>query len=123
MLKWPPGFKLLNLLDAKPMTLTYISTTIMSTTDTSNWHTVTIRVPFASEQHALIAKQAIEVDKELQPDVVHRSIEVEKDELVAKFTTLTVRLARLTVNAFLDNVELVVRTLGEFGEDAARKTS
>ena len=30
------------------------------------------------------------------------------------------RLARLTSNAFLENVDLVVRTLGEFGEDAAR---
>jgi len=27
-------------------------------------------------------------------------------------------LARLTVNAFLENVDLVVRTLGEFGEQA-----
>ena len=36
------------------------------------------------------------------------------------FTTLTVRLARLASNAFLENVDLVVRTIGEFGEDAER---
>ena len=36
------------------------------------------------------------------------------------FTCLTVRLTRLTVNSFLENVELVIRTLGEFGEDAER---
>ena len=36
------------------------------------------------------------------------------------FTCLTVRLARLSINSFLENVELVIRTLGEFGEDAAK---
>ena len=36
------------------------------------------------------------------------------------FTTLTVRLARLASNAFLENIDLVVRTIGEFGEDAER---
>lgn len=34
------------------------------------------------------------------------------------FATLTVRLARLVVNAYLENVDLVVRTIAEFGEDA-----
>jgi len=52
--------------------------------------------------------------------VVKRTIEVEDNVLIATFETLTVRLARLTVNAFLENVDLVVRTLEEFGEDAER---
>lgn len=34
------------------------------------------------------------------------------------FQTLTVRLARLSVNGFLENVDLVVRTIGNFGEEA-----
>ncbi|KAI1796850.1 transcription factor Pcc1-domain-containing protein [Ganoderma leucocontextum] len=79
-----------------------------------------MRIPFASDNHANIAKQVIEVDRELQPDVVKRTLSVEGTELVATFTTLTVRLARLTSNAFLENVDLVVRTIGEFGEDAER---
>ncbi len=36
------------------------------------------------------------------------------------FETLTVRLARLAVNSFLENVDLVARTLAEFGDDAER---
>ena len=36
------------------------------------------------------------------------------------FTTLTVRLARLTLNAYLENVDLVARTILEFGEEAER---
>ena len=35
------------------------------------------------------------------------------------FKTLTIRLARLTVNGFLENADLVIRTLGEFGEEAS----
>ncbi|KAI0833521.1 CTAG/Pcc1 family [Trametes gibbosa] len=82
-----------------------------------------MRIPFASEKHANIAKQVIDVDRELQPEVVKRTLTVEENTLVAMFTTLTVRLARLTSNAFLENVDLVVRTIGEFGEDAERVPS
>jgi len=92
----------------------------MSNAD-STWHTVTVRIPFATSEHATIAKQAIEVDAELQPHAVHRILVVEEDTLIATFKTLTVRLARLTVNGFLENVDLVVRTLQEFGEDAEQK--
>ncbi|KZT29749.1 transcription factor Pcc1, partial [Neolentinus lepideus HHB14362 ss-1] len=87
----------------------------------SDWHTVTVRVPFASARHATIAKQVIEVDRELQPHAVKRLLVVEDDVLVATFTTLTVRLARLTLNAFLENVELVVRTIGQFGAEEERR--
>ncbi|KAF6759938.1 transcription factor Pcc1-domain-containing protein [Ephemerocybe angulata] len=78
----------------------------------------TIKVPFASAKHALIAKQVIEVDAELQPAAVKRTISTEGENLVAVLQTSTIRLARLTANAFLENVDLVVRTLEHFGEDA-----
>ncbi|KII85039.1 hypothetical protein PLICRDRAFT_116877 [Plicaturopsis crispa FD-325 SS-3] len=86
----------------------------------STWHTINVRIPFASTHHATIAKQAIEVDKELQAQSVKRTLTVEDDVLVATFQTLTIRLSRLTVNGFLENVDLIARTLGEFGEEAAR---
>lgn len=88
----------------------------------------------------MIAKQTIEVDAELQPHAVERILTVEDDILIAyvitigvstemlilfysTFKTLTIRLARLTVNGFLENVDLVVRTLGDFGEDAEQHCS
>jgi len=80
-----------------------------------------VRIPFASGHHATIAKQVIEVDAELQPQAVKRTLTVEDDTLIATFQTLTVRLARLTVNGFLENVDLVVRTLEEFCEDAKQQ--
>jgi len=89
----------------------------------SSWHTVTVRIPFASAKHATIAKQAIEVDAELQPHAVERILTVEDDTLFATFKTLTIRLARITVNGFLENVDLVVRTLEEFSEDAEQHSN
>jgi len=83
----------------------------------SDWHTITIEIPFASTKHASIVKQVIEVDAELNPQAVKREISLHGDKLIA-FRTLTVRLARLSVNAFLENVDLVVRTIEHFGHDA-----
>ncbi len=97
----------------------------------------TLEIPFASHKHAMIAKQTIEVDSELQPHAVKRTLSVEDNVLTAyvrrdrcqyllidslsEFLTRTIRLARLTVNGFLENVDLVVRTLEAFGEDAEQK--
>jgi len=50
-------------------------------------------------------------------------LEVKDNVLIATFSTLTIRLARLTTNAFLENVDLVVRTLEAFGEEAERTPS
>lgn len=83
------------------------------------WHTVTLRVPFQSAEHARIALQVVQVDRELQPRAVKRDLALDGAVLVVTFTTLTVRLARLTLNAFLDNLDLVIRTLSEFGDAAA----
>ncbi|KAF9784934.1 CTAG/Pcc1 family [Thelephora terrestris] len=79
------------------------------------WHTVAITIPFLSEEDAQIAKLALDVDRELQPHAVKRVLEVQGNNLVAKLSTLTIRLARLSANAFLENVDLVVHTLDEFG--------
>ncbi|KAH9178245.1 transcription factor Pcc1-domain-containing protein [Lactarius sanguifluus] len=82
------------------------------------WHKISVRIPFANSKHANIAKQVIEVDRELQLQAVKRELSVEGDVLVASFSTLTVRLARLTLNSFLENVDLVVRTISQFADDA-----
>lgn len=73
----------------------------------------------------------------MQPHAVKRILEVEGATVVAfvgvslptilgadlescrTISTLTIRLARLSLNAFLENVDLVVRTLHEFGSDQA----
>ena len=42
-----------------------------------------MRIPFASEKHAGIAKQVIDVDRELQPHAVKRTLTVEENVLIA----------------------------------------
>lgn len=80
-------------------------------------------ISFGTAYHALIAKRVIEVDPERQPHAVKRTLTVEDNVLVAKFFLLTVRLARLVANSYLEAVELVTRTLEAFGDDAAASKS
>ncbi|KAF8965769.1 transcription factor Pcc1-domain-containing protein [Flammula alnicola] len=95
--------------------------TIRSSLDGASFFT--IEIPFASSKHAAIVKQVIEVDAELQPRAVKRELSIQDNTLTATFQTLTVRLARLTLNAFLENVDLVVRTIEQFGEEAEKGAS
>ena len=46
-------------------------------------HLSDLRIPFASPKHAMIAKQVIEVDAELQPHAVKRTLSVEDNILIA----------------------------------------
>jgi len=87
------------------------------------YYVSSVEIPFASPKHASIAKQAIEVDAELSPQAVKRELSVQDNKLIATFHTLTVRLARLTLNAFLENVDLVVRTINQFGAEAEKRSS
>jgi len=86
--------------------------------DLSEWHELTVKIPFTSNKHAEIVKKVIEVDPELQAHAVKRNLVVEGTILIASFSTLTIRLARLTINSFLENIDLVVRTLAEYGDEA-----
>src|ERR1700733_13466654 len=58
----------------------------------------TLEIPFASHKHAQIARQAIEVDAELQPQAVNRTLEVRENMLIAYVTIRTMEpKPRLTI--------------------------
>ncbi|KAF8575160.1 transcription factor Pcc1, partial [Ramaria rubella] len=82
-----------------------------------------VKVPFNSSKHAEIARRVLQVDAELQPNFVQKHLTTEGDLLVASFSTITVRLARLSLNSFLENLDLVVRTLGEYADEAEQVNS
>jgi len=42
----------------------------------------TIKIPFAKEEHAVIARRAIQVDRELNAHLVERKMEVEGSILI-----------------------------------------
>ncbi|KAJ7085643.1 hypothetical protein B0H15DRAFT_362418 [Mycena belliarum] len=88
-----------------------------------DWHTITIRVPFAPAKHALTGhpggQRAAGPGREaLTFGRGHVLIACDPGPTASRgvlplrrtFDTLTVRLARLTVNTYLENVDLVVRS-------------
>ncbi|WWC59518.1 uncharacterized protein I303_102074 [Kwoniella dejecticola CBS 10117] len=81
------------------------------------WHTTTLRIPFYTPQHAEIARQALEVDREQNGTFVHRELSTEGDVLIAHYETTTVRLLRLSTNSFLSSLDLLVRTMSSFAPD------
>ncbi|GHJ87054.1 hypothetical protein NliqN6_3456 [Naganishia liquefaciens] len=83
-----------------------------------DWHQTTLRIPFKSAAHADIARRVILVDRELNAHLVERSIVVEGSNLVATYRTATVRLLRLATNGFIENLQLVIRTIHEFAPTA-----
>ncbi|KAL1917496.1 uncharacterized protein VTP21DRAFT_3889 [Calcarisporiella thermophila] len=80
-------------------------------------HNLTLRVPFPTGREATIAKQALEVDRELRADQVKRTIHVDGSKLVVSFDCDTVKNLRVSVNSFLEFLKLVAQTMDEFAEE------
>jgi hypothetical protein len=47
---------------------------------------------------------------------VTRTLSVEEKDLCAQFDCVSARMARVAVNSFLENVDLVVGSMAELGE-------
>lgn len=85
-------------------------------------HDLTIQIPFLSEDHAQLARQVLQVDQELSAGAVKRTIDVQGNILTVSFSILTVRLTRLTLNSFLENLDLITRTLDTFADNPAQQS-
>ncbi|KAF1778564.1 CTAG/Pcc1 family [Phytophthora cactorum] len=72
------------------------------------------------EVDALYVLQTLEVDEELQPEKIHRTLTVKGDELhvydAFHFEATEIRLLRAAVSSFYDMSVLTARTLLEFKE-------
>ena len=75
----------------------------------------TVTVQLACEEHALIAKQVLEVDPELQPSKAAREFDVHGAALTVTLRATELRVLRVVVASVYDMVGVVVRTLREFG--------
>ncbi|ORY30374.1 transcription factor Pcc1-domain-containing protein [Naematelia encephala] len=90
---------------------------IPSDPSSSQWHTVTLQIPFYNPEHARTAMRALQVDREQNATFVQRSISTQEETLIVEFKATTVRLLRLATNSFLSSVDLVMRTMEEFASD------
>lgn len=77
---------------------------------------VAVVLPFPSAKLADIAKQALEPDSEVKPLEVQRTFRTEGASLHVEFTCVSARMARVSLQAFLDNVEVIIRAMEELQE-------
>lgn len=76
----------------------------------------TLKIPFPTPILASQAHQILSPDKELKQNLVRRSLSVEGSELCVEFECVSARMTRISVNSFLESVELVVGSMAELGE-------
>ena len=74
----------------------------------------TIRIALPNAEYATIMKEAIDVDKELQPDKVLRILTVEATSLVVTFKALNAKMLRVAISSFFDMAAVSAKTLLEF---------
>ncbi|GAB9469211.1 hypothetical protein Gpo141_00006495 [Globisporangium polare] len=69
---------------------------------------------FPEAVDAQYALETLQVDAEIQPDKIHRTLSVEGANLIVHFQATEIRLLRAAVSSFYDMGLLVARTLLEF---------
>mmetsp|Transcript_5151 Transcript_5151/g.6230 ORF Transcript_5151/g.6230 Transcript_5151/m.6230 type:complete len:82 (+) Transcript_5151:190-435(+) len=72
-------------------------------------------LPFTTQKYAEIAKQTLEVDGELRPELTRKEFTVEEDKLLVKIYARDAKTLRTSVSSFCDYVLVVIRTINEFG--------
>ena len=81
-----------------------------------------LRVPFSTLRHAEVALRSLEVDPEPKRSGVTRSLTLEEEEkrggavLIATFSCASPLGLRVSVNAFLDLLGLVLDTIRQFDQ-------
>jgi len=73
-----------------------------------------MRIKFASEKAARITCQSLNVDAELTPSKVERTLQVDGEYLVVEIRATEIRLLRASVASFFDMAMVSVRFLCEF---------
>ncbi|GAA6040351.1 hypothetical protein JCM8097_007570 [Rhodosporidiobolus ruineniae] len=87
----------------------------MTAEDRSDWHTLSLTIPFPSSDSATLVKRVIDVDRVLKPSELDRTLTVTGTDLVADFRARTITQARVALDHFLSDVQLVVQTMHTFG--------
>lgn len=74
-----------------------------------------LKIPMPDQESCIIAKRVLDVDDELQPMKLQRSISCEEDKfLIVTFYATELRALRVSMSGFHDMFLVVIRTLQEF---------
>ncbi|CAH0720842.1 unnamed protein product, partial [Brenthis ino] len=75
---------------------------------------ITLQIPFKNEEQAILVTEILNVDKELKGSGIHRNINFEDNSLLVTFEGVEYKKLRVSINAFLKNVLLIVKTFNTF---------
>lgn len=75
---------------------------------------LSLKVPFESEESAIIAWNSLRVDPEPKRSGVDKQLKVENQNLIVDFKCEEARTLRVSVNSFFDLLYLVVQTMDRF---------
>jgi len=78
-------------------------------------HSWEICINFEREHWARIVMNTLEVDKELRPSLVQRSMTVENSNLKVSMSSSELRMLRTSISSFFDMILLATRTINQFG--------
>ena len=74
----------------------------------------TLRILLQNERQAMIIKDCMEVDEELQPLKVSKQFTITGHTLTLEIAATEIRLLRVALSSFFDMVTVSVKTLLEF---------
>ncbi|KTW26667.1 hypothetical protein T552_02676 [Pneumocystis carinii B80] len=79
-------------------------------------HIIDINIPFPTEQLASQAATVLSADSELKKHLVYREIRVDGPYFSVVFQSNDLKFLRVSVDSFLDNIILMIRTVNECGD-------
>ncbi|XP_045445478.1 uncharacterized protein LOC123653532 isoform X2 [Melitaea cinxia] len=71
---------------------------------------VFIKIPLLNQEQALLISEVLSIDKELKGSGVKRETRVEADCLVVTFDGVDYKKLRVSINALLKNILLIIKT-------------
>jgi tRNA threonylcarbamoyladenosine modification (KEOPS) complex Pcc1 subunit len=74
----------------------------------------TLRIKLQNERHAMIIKDCMEVDEELQPLKVSKQFTITDNTLTLEIAATELRMLRVALSSFFDMVTVSVKTILEF---------
>jgi len=81
-------------------------------------HQFELKVDFGSYDWARIAANTLEVDKELKPNEIRKELRASDNFLHVTFRAKDLKTLRTSLTSFFDMLDLVTKTINEFGESS-----
>jgi EKC/KEOPS complex subunit PCC1/LAGE3 len=76
--------------------------------------TAELVVPFSCPEHAHIAYETLAVDSEPRRDLIKKKLELRDNLVCVSWQASESRILRVSINSFLDNLQLILETIQLF---------